>query len=162
MKIANKHVVGIEYVLKDNKGEVLDSNEGGEPLLYIHGLGQIVMGLEKALEGRGTGDKVEVSVKAEDGYGDFDKDLIQRIPRTEFKDMEPLEEGMEIVVETEEGEDQIMSISELSEKEVTLDGNHPLAGQDLHFQVTISSVREATAEEIDHGHAHGAGGHHHH
>ncbi len=162
MKIANKHVVGIEYVLKDNKGEVLDTNEGGDPLLYIHGLGQIVNGLEKALEGRGAGDKVEVSVKAEDGYGEFDKELIQKIPRSEFKDMEPLEEGMEIVVETEEGEDQIMSISELSEKEVTLDGNHPLAGQDLHFQVTISSIREATAEEIEHGHAHGAGGHHHH
>lgn len=161
MKIANKHVVGIEYTLKDTKGEVLDTNEGADPLLYIHGLGQIVAGLEKALEGKIQGDKVEVKVSAEEGYGEFDEELIQRIPREEFKDMEPLEEGMEIVVENEDGEDQIMTISDLSEKEVTLDGNHPLAGQDLHFNVSITSIRAATAEEMEHGHAHGEGGHHH-
>jgi FKBP-type peptidyl-prolyl cis-trans isomerase SlyD len=161
MKIAHKHVVGIEYTLKDSKGEVLDTNEGADPLLYIHGLGQIVAGLEKALEGKVMGDKVEVKVSAEEGYGEFDDELIQKIPRSEFKEMEPLEEGMEIVVENEDGEDQIMSISDINDKEVTLDGNHPLAGQELHFKVSISSIREATKEEMEHGHAHGAGGHHH-
>jgi FKBP-type peptidyl-prolyl cis-trans isomerase SlyD len=161
MKIANNHVVGIEYTLKDSKGEVLDSNEGADALLYIHGLGQIVPGLEKVLLGKVKGDKVEVVVSAEEGYGEFDEELIQQIPRAEFKDMEPLEEGMEIVVENEDGEDQVMSISDLNEKEVTLDGNHPLAGQDLHFKVSIASIREATKDEMEHGHAHGAGGHHH-
>lgn len=162
MMITSKSVVGIEYTLKDKKGELLDSNEGASPLLYIHGLGQIVAGLEKALEGKGIGDQVEVKVSAAEGYGEFDEELIQRIPRAEFKDMEPLEEGMEIVVENEDGEDQVMTISDLNEKEVTLDGNHPLAGQDLHFKVKVASVRVATAEELDHGHVHGAGGHHHH
>lgn len=162
MKVADNHVVGIEYTLKDGKGEVLDTNEGADPLLYIQGLGQIVSGLEKALAGRSQGDKVEVKVVAAEGYGEFDDELIQRVPRKEFKDMEPLEEGMEIVVEDEDGEDQVMTITEMTDGEVTLDGNHPLAGQDLHFKVSITSIRVATKDEIEHGHAHGEGGHHHH
>jgi len=161
MKVANHHVIGIEYTLKDGKGEVLDSNEGSEPLLYIQGLGQIVDGLEKALDGKSLGDNLEVKVSAEDGYGVFDDELIQKVPRSEFKDMEPLEEGMEIVVEDEDGEDQVMSITDISPDEVTLDGNHPLAGQELNFKVRIASVRAATQDEIEHGHAHGEGGHHH-
>jgi FKBP-type peptidyl-prolyl cis-trans isomerase SlyD len=130
-------------------------------LLYIQGLGQIVEGLETALEGRGVGEKLEVKVIAAEGYGDFDEELIQKAPRAEFKDMEPLEEGMEIVVEDEDGEDQIMTVTDLSDTEVTLDGNHPLAGQDLHFKVEIKSIRPATADEMEHGHAHGTGGHEH-
>ncbi len=161
MKVADNHVVGIEYTLKDGKGEVLDTNEGADPLLYIQGLGQIVSGLEKALDGHSQGDKVEVKVVAAEGYGEFDDELIQKVPRSEFKDMEPLEEGMEIVVEDEDGEDQVMTITEMTDGEVTLDGNHPLAGQDLHFKVSITSIRVATKDEIEHGHAHGEGGHHH-
>lgn len=160
MKIAANAVVSIEYVLRDDEGDVLDSSEGDEPLAYIHGHEQIVPGLESALAGRIKGDAVDAKIAPKDGYGDRDEELIIRITRDELPPgMEP-QIGMEIGAEDEDGE-HMYWITDITGPELTLDGNHPLAGKTLHFAVKIVDVRAATKEELSHGHVHGSGGHHH-
>jgi len=160
MKVADDLVVGIEYVLKNKEGQVLDSNEGTSPLFYIQGMGQIVPGLENAMDGKVAGDSFSIEIPAEEAYGEFDGELIQHIPRKELAELEPIEEGMEIEIEGEEGL-EVVVVTGVEEAEVTVDGNHPLAGQDLHFAVKVTEVRMATPEELEHGHVHGEGEDHH-
>lgn len=159
--IKQHSVVTIHYELKNSEGEVLDSSKGQDPLVYLHGAGNIIVGLEEQLIGKKVGDVVEAVVSPEKGYGLPVDALIQTVPREAFGDeIEKVEVGMRFQAETEQGPVPVV-VTAMDEKTVTVDGNHPLAGQELHFTVSVSEVREASAEEIDHGHVHGPGGHHH-
>lgn len=160
MQIAKHTVVAIDYVLTDDDGEVIDSSEGREPLSYLHGGSGIIPGLERELEGKQAGDALQVAVTPEDGYGERNDALRQEIPRDQFDGVDDLELGMQFRVDADDGP-MVITIVKLEDEVVTIDGNHPLAGVNLNFAVTVRAVREATEEEIAHGHAHGPGGHSH-
>ena len=160
MQIEQKKVVGIHYKLTNDNDEVLDSSENAQPLLFIHGIGMLIPGLENALTGKTTGDKMKVTVKPEDGYGVRDQGLVQQVPKAQFDEAEEIQIGMQFQVETQEGA-IVVTVTEIGDDTVTIDGNHPLAGMTLHFDVSIEEVRDATQEELDHGHVHGPGGHEH-
>lgn len=159
MDIAQHKVVTIDYTLTDDSGEVIDSSKGGNPLDYIHGIGALIPGLEQALEGRSAGDHVEVQVQPVDAYGEHDPSLVQVVPRTVFEG-EDLEVGMHYRSTSEQGT-RIITVTRVEGDDVTIDGNHPLAGMTLNFNVDVVNVREASTEEIEHGHVHGPGGHAH-
>lgn len=161
MEIAADRVVTIHYTLKDDKGVVLDSSSGGEPLAYIQGHGNLVVGLEKALEGKQDGAALAVVVSPQDGYGVHDAALIQRVPKRSLQGSGEIKKGMQFQGQTGDGM-RLFTVTAIVGDMITLDGNHPLADQTLHFDVQIVGVRAATAEELEHGHVHGAGGHHHH
>lgn len=161
MNIADNCVASFHYTLTDGTGKVLDSSEGQEPLSYLHGAGNIIPGLEKALLGKAAGAKLSVAVKAAEAYGERDDTMVQELPNTMFSGVEKIEVGMEFHAETEHGL-QVVTVTAVDNDTVTIDGNHPLAGIDLNFDVEVTDVRNATEEELSHGHAHGAGGHHHH
>jgi FKBP-type peptidyl-prolyl cis-trans isomerase SlyD len=160
MAIKQDSVVSIHYTLKDDEGTVIDSSSSGEPLPYLHGHGNIVPGLERELEGKSVGDKVNVTVAPVDGYGEYNKDLVQRIPRRALKGISNVKVGMRLHAQTEEGP-QTVTITNITGDMVTIDGNHPLAGKNLNFDVEVTDVRDATEEELEHGHVHGPEGHHH-
>ena len=160
MLIGPKTVVSIDYTLKSDAGDVLDTSEGREPLVYLHGAGNLVPGLEKALEGHVAGDNLEVSLPPAEAYGDRDDKMVRNLPLRKIADKKPqvgrryraqLDDGMAVVL-----------VTGLRGDYATVDANHPLAGMTLHFQVKVVEIREATAEEMTHGHVHGAGDHHHH
>lgn len=157
--IEKDQVVSMNYTLTDGKGNVLDES-GGEPLHYLHGHGNIIPGLEKAMDGMNVGDKKRVEVPAKEAYGEHDPELRFAVDRSAFGGNEP-RPGMTIELRDNTGRRIMARILEVSEKEVQLDANHPLAGQDLTFDVEVTGVRPATAEEVSHGHVHGPGGHHH-
>lgn len=161
MQIAANKVVQIHYTLTDNDGEVLDSSEGKDPLAYIHGMGNLIPGLEDALVGRYVGDKFQVTIAPEEAYGLRDDDLVQRVPKDAFQGVEEILPGMQFHAQSPDGA-QLFTVIEVADDEVLLDGNHPMAGITLNFDVEVTAIRDATAEEMDHGHVHGAGGHHHH
>jgi FKBP-type peptidyl-prolyl cis-trans isomerase SlyD len=150
----------IQYTLKDDSGAVLDSSVDGEPLAYIQGHGNLVAGLEKALEGKSDGSKLAVVVAPAEGYGIRDEALIQRVPKRSLQGAGDIRKGMQFQASTDDGM-RVFTVTALVGDMVTLDGNHPLADQTLHFDIEIVGVREATTEELEHGHVHGAGGHHH-
>jgi FKBP-type peptidyl-prolyl cis-trans isomerase SlyD len=160
MQVAKNKVVSIDYTLKNDEGEVIDSSEGQEPLFYLHGNQNIVPGLEKALEGKMSGDQVQVSLAPSEAYGERNDALQQVVPREAFQGIDALEVGMQFRAESNAGQ-QIVTITAIDGDEVTVDGNHPLAGETLNFDVTVVDVRDATEEELEHGHVHGPGGHHH-
>jgi len=160
MDISKGKVVLFDYKLTNDNGELIDSSEGREPLAYMHGAGQIVPGLEKQLEGKSTGDNVQTAVQPQEGYGERDETLVGIIPMTQFQGVEKVEPGMQFRASTPQGA-QIITVQKVEEENVTVDANHPLAGETLNFDVTIREVREATEEELNHGHAHGPGGHEH-
>ncbi|MDX1497164.1 MAG: peptidylprolyl isomerase [Salinisphaeraceae bacterium] len=160
MQIANACVASIHYTLKNDAGEVLDSSEGREPLLYLHGAGNIIPGLESALDGKAAGDQLNVQVDPEQGYGPHREDLIQTVPRDQFQGVDQIDVGMRFQAESNQGP-MVVTVTAVDEQNVTVDGNHPLAGENLNFEVEVVEVREATAEEKDHGHPHGPGGHQH-
>lgn len=160
MQIADKKVALIHYTLTSVDGEVLDSSEGAEPLAYIHGLGNIVPGLEKELTGKQTGDKVNVEVSPEEGYGEINDELIQEVDRSAFDGVDTIDVGMRFMAQTAWGQQPVI-VTAVSDDTVTVDGNHPLANQTLKFDVEVVEVRDATEEELEHGHAHGVGGHQH-
>jgi FKBP-type peptidyl-prolyl cis-trans isomerase SlyD len=160
VQVSSDKVVLIHYTLKDDAGEVVDTSDGGEPLAYIQGHGKLVQGLEKALEGKEKGNKVAVSVPPEEGYGKFDPKLIQRVPKRSMQSAGQIKKGMQFQGRTEDGM-RVFTVTALVGDMVTLDGNHPLADKTLHFAVEVVDVRDATAEELEHGHVHGVGGHHH-
>ena len=158
MQIGAKKAVTFHYSLRDDEGTVLDSSEGSDPLTYLHGEGNIVPGLEKALEGKTVGDEVKASVPPEEGYGVRDEKNIQNVPRRKLPEGK-LQPGMRVRLQTNHG--QIVAlVTAIKGDYVTIDTNHPLAGMTLHFEVKVTDVRDATAEELEHGHVHGPGGHH--
>jgi len=160
MQIADSTVVHFHYTLTSPKGDVIDASPSGEPLAYLHGAGNIVPGLERALEGRSAGDRLDVVVSPEDGYGPRDPELVHAVPRGAFVGVEQIQPGMQFQTQGAHGA-MVVTVTAVDEQTVTVDGNHPLAGEPLHFAVEIADVRAATAEELAHGHVHGAGGHHH-
>jgi FKBP-type peptidyl-prolyl cis-trans isomerase SlyD len=161
LKIANGTVVALDYKLHLGDGEVLDASEAGSPLYYIQGEGNIVPGLERALEGLEAGATRQVIVQAEDGYGAHDPQGVQEVPKSAFGPELP-EMGHQYTARGPNGEMVPFVVKEIREDVVVVDLNHPLAGRTLHFDVAIVEVREATAEEKEHGHVHAPGGHHHH
>ncbi|MDE2148500.1 MAG: peptidylprolyl isomerase [Gammaproteobacteria bacterium] len=152
MQIAPRCVAYFRYRLTDESGHELDASADGEPLAYLHGGGNIVPGLERAMEGREPGDSFEVDIAAEDGYGPHIPNLVQQVPRGQFPEME-LAPGMRFSAESSRGPLTVV-ITAVAGDTVTVDGNHPLAGQRLHFTVEVTDVREATTEEVLHGHVH--------
>jgi FKBP-type peptidyl-prolyl cis-trans isomerase SlyD len=156
MQISKHKVAGIHYTLTDNSGTVLDSSQGREPLVYIQGIGNLIPGMEEGLEGKAVGDKFQLTISPEKGYGVKDDNLKQRVPRSAFGDQK-IEKGMQF--QTNHG--QVVTVTEIGLNEITVDANHPLAGVTLNFAVEVMTIREATAEELEHGHVHGPGGHHH-
>jgi FKBP-type peptidyl-prolyl cis-trans isomerase SlyD len=160
MQVAADKVVTIHYTLKNAEGQVLDSSDGGDPLAYIHGGGNIIPGLEEALEGKVAGDRLQVEVQPEKAYGQHDPELIKSVPKRAFQGVGQVQPGMRFTAQTEHGPRQVV-VTRVVGDMVTVDGNHPLAGQTLSFAVEIAEVRDATEEEIAHGHVHGPGGHHH-
>ena len=160
MQVSAQKVVLIHYTLTDEAGEVLDSSEGQEPLAYIHGHGNIIPGLEAALAGKAAGDKVQVTIPPEEAYGPRDEYLIQTVPVDAFHGVDEILPGMQFHTETPDGV-QMVTVVKVEGEEVILDGNHPMSGLTLNFDVEVTEVRDATAEELSHGHVHGAGGHHH-
>lgn len=159
--IANDHVVHFNYTLKDDEGNVLDQSPEGQPLAYLHGYQNIIPGLEDQLVGKKVGDKFTASVNPEDGYGEFDDAAVQEVPRENFQGVDNIEPGMQFQSQTEDGHMMLVTVRDVTDDMVVVDANHPLAGKKLHFDVEVTDVREASAEEKQHGHAHGAGGHHH-
>lgn len=160
MQIGPRTVAQFHYTLTDDAGTVIDSSRGSSPLTYLHGGGNIVPGLEKEMAGKARGDKFKVDVTPEEGYGQRIEALLQTAPRSMFPpDMEP-EVGMQFQAESNMGPVMVTVVGVEGDM-VTLDGNHALAGQTLHFDVEVTSVRDATLEELQHGHVHGEGGHHH-
>lgn len=155
--IGENSVVSLHYKLTDDKGKVLDSSEGAEPLSYLHGAGNIVPGLEKALVGKQEGDSLKVRVEPSEGYGDLNPDKIKTIERAAFEGIESVEVGMAFDAKSPDGTKQHIVVKKVEGDAITIDANHPLAGVPLNFEIQIVGVREATEEERTHGHAHGDG-----
>jgi len=162
MTISENSVVAFHYTLTDDEGNTIDSSAGGEPLHYLHGAGNIIPGLEKELVGKNVGDNLQVKVAPAEGYGEVIAEMVQQVPAAAFQGAPELEVGMQFEAATQDGGRVPVTITAIEGDTVTVDGNHPLAGKHLNFDVTIESVREASAEELEHGHVHGPGGHHHH
>ena len=161
MQISTNSVVLIDYTLTNDQGDVIDTSSGREPLAYLQGHQNIISGLESALEGKSAGDRVQVSIAPADGYGERDEALSQAVPRQMFEDADQVIVGMQFHTMTEQGHQQVVTVTAVDAENVTVDANHPLAGETLNFDVTVVEVREALPEELEHGHVHGPGGHHH-
>ena len=158
--MSSPRVVTIHYTLRDKAGKTIDSSIKGEPLTYLEGVGNIIPGLESALTSASVGEKKSVSVKASDGYGERSTEHFVTVPRTQF----PKDLQIKVGDTFQSGSGhhaRPFSVSEIRGDEIILDGNHPMAGQDLHFEVEVMEIRAATAVELEHGHVHGPGGHHH-
>jgi len=156
MQIAKNRVVSIHYTLKNDAGTVIDSSEEAEPLVYLHGSKNIIPGLERALEGKVADDTLQVSIEPTEAYGEYNKTLTQVVPSSMFQGVEKIEVGMEFQAQTEQGV-EVIRIAAVDGDDVTIDGNHPLAGERLHFDVSVTEVRDASADELEHGHVHTAG-----
>ncbi|HEY5793090.1 MAG TPA: peptidylprolyl isomerase [Chthoniobacterales bacterium] len=161
MQITIGKVVSIDYTLTDDRQQTLDSSAGGEPLVYLHGVGQLIAGLENELEGKRAGETLKVKVPPAEGYGLRDESKVGVIPRAQIQGAGNLRVGAQLQASSPDGS-QILTITKVEDDQITVDANHPLAGENLHFDVTIRDVRDATPEEASHGHVHGPGGHHHH
>ena len=153
MKIEKNKVVAIDYTLTDNDGVVIDSSEGREPLKYLHGIGALIPGLEKELEGKKAGDKLDVAIQPDEGYGLRKEELLQAIPKVHFPPETDIQVGMQFQANTEKGT-VVVTVVEVQEDTIIADGNHPLAGVVLNFKVEVKDVRTASEEEIAHGHVH--------
>jgi FKBP-type peptidyl-prolyl cis-trans isomerase SlyD len=157
MQITKNKVASIHYTLRDNDGAVIDSSEGREPLNYLHGAGNLIPGMEEGLEGKSKGAKFELKIQPEKGYGEKDENLVQKVPRSAFGGQE-IQNGMRF--STNQG--GVVTVTHVGLDSITVDANHPLAGVELNFAVEVMDVRDASSEEIAHGHVHGPEGHHHH
>jgi len=160
MQIETRKVVTLNYTLTDNTGKVLDESQDGS-FAYLHGANNIIPGLENALTGRKTGDQVSVSVEPQEAYGERDDSKMVDVPKTAFPNVDRIAPGMQFQAKSPGGDSLMVTVVKVQEETVTIDGNHPLAGVQLNFAVEVVDVRDATSEEIDHGHVHGPGGHHH-
>ena len=161
MKVGKDKVVLMHYTLKNDAGDVIDSSDGADPLPFLQGHGNIIPGLESALEGSKVGDKLDVSIKPEEGYGERMKDAIQEIPSSALLGVDEVKVGMQLQSQDKDGNAFLVSVTKIEDDKITVDGNHPLAGQTLHFSVSIESIRKAEAEELSHGHVHADGQHNH-
>ena len=161
MKVGKDKVVLMHYTLKNDAGDVIDSSDGADPLPFLQGHGNIIPGLESALEGSKVGDKLDVSIEPEEGYGLRMQDAIQEIPSSALKGVDEIKVGMQLQSEDKDGNAFLVSVTKIEDDKITVDGNHPLAGQTLHFSVSIESIRKAEAEELSHGHVHADGQHQH-
>jgi FKBP-type peptidyl-prolyl cis-trans isomerase SlyD len=165
MEVGKNSIVSMHYRVATSEGEHVDQSEEGHPMVYLHGHGQIIPGLESALIGKKTGDKVEAEIKPSDAYGDYDRALDLRVPKSLFPGdvQKKLKPGFQFMAEhpSKKEENVLYTVHRLENDDVLVSGNHPLAGQTLMFKVEIVDVRPATQEELEHGHAHGEGGHHH-
>lgn len=154
LEIAENLVVSIHYTLTNEEGEVLDSSEGSDPLAYLQGAGNIIPGLENALVGKAVGDELQVTVAPEEGYGEVLEELVQIVPLTAFQGVESVNVGMSFEAQGENGEVRVVEVTKVEGEEVTVDANHALAGVTLNFDVKVVDVREASEEEVSHGHVH--------
>lgn len=154
-------VVTFHYTVKDKSGKKVDSSVGQDPMSFLEGSGQIIPGLESALKGAKAGDKKSVDVKAAEAYGEYDKELKFDVPKSQFPKGEQIEVGMQFRAGQPGEPSPVFTVTSVGDTSISVDGNHPLAGQDLSFDVEVIDVRDATLEEIKHGHAHGPGDHHH-
>jgi FKBP-type peptidyl-prolyl cis-trans isomerase SlyD len=159
MIISENAVVLFHYTLTDESGNELDSSTGKDPLAYMHGHKNIIPGLEKELDGKTAGDVMVVTIKAAEAYGEHQEKMVQEVPRTSFQ-VEEMTVGMRFEAQTPNGPLSVV-VTGVTDDMVTVDGNHPLAGKDLTFDVKVDTVREASEEELEHGHVHGPGGHQH-
>ena len=159
MQVGKNKVVSIDYTLTNDGGQVIDTSQGREPLTYLHGAGNLIPGMEGGLEGKAAGDQTKLTIAPADAYGERDEQMVQDVPRSAFGTAD-VKAGMQFQARTPEGP-RVVTIVGVKDDQVTVDANHPLAGQTLHFDVKVVDVRDATAEEISHGHVHGAGGHQH-
>ena len=160
MQISDSKVVTLNYTLKDDDGNLIDQSQDGQ-FVYLHGAQNIIPGLEIALTDKAKGDKVTVRIEPKEGYGEYSEKMIQNVDKAMFDAEQELEVGQQFHAETPEGQMVTVTIKAVEENEITVDGNHPLAGVHLNFDVEIMDVREASAEEVEHGHVHGPGGHQH-
>jgi len=161
MQISKNSVVTLNYTLRNDQDEVLDESQDGS-FLYMHGAGGIIPGLEGQLEGKSVGDSFSAHIEPADGYGERDDSMVQVVPHDMFDKEHPIEVGIQFHAESPEGDMLTVTVTKIEGDDITVDGNHPLAGIALNFDVKIADIREASAEEIDHGHVHGPDGHHHH
>lgn len=152
--VGDNLVVSMHYTLTDDDGNTLDSSEGNDPLTYLHGAGNILPGLEQALVGKTQGDKEQVKLDAKNGYGEIMQELIQTVNRSAFEGIDKVEVGMAFQAQGANGAIQHIVVKNIEGDDVTIDANHPLAGVNLNFDIEIVAVREATEEEIEHGHVH--------
>lgn len=152
--IGNNQVVSMHYTLTDSTGNVLDSSNEGAPLSYLHGAGNIIPGLEQALAGKAEGEQVQAVIAPEEAYGEPQPDLVQVLPKEAFQGVDQVEPGMRFQAESADGSTRQLTVTDVEGDEVTVDANHPLAGVELHFDVQVVDVREATEEELEHGHVH--------
>jgi FKBP-type peptidyl-prolyl cis-trans isomerase SlyD len=155
-------VVSFHYTLKDKTGQTIESSQKSAPVMYLEGSGQIIPGLEAAMQSMKPGDTKEIFVASDQAYGAHDQNLIVTLPHSQLPKGDKIEVGQQFRGESADGHHQVFTVTEVTDTDVTMDGNHPLAGQDLTFNVEIIEKRDATDEELEHGHAHGADGHHHH
>jgi len=160
MNITKNVVASIDYTLKNDGGEILDSSSGREPLAYLHGHGNLIPGLEQELEGKTKGDKLVAVIQPADAYGVRSDELLQDFPLDQFQNPAEVQVGVQFQVKYGE-EQHIATVTKVENNMVSVDMNHPLADLTLHFDVEVMDAREATAEELEHGHVHGPGGHHH-
>ena len=160
MKIEGNKVVSIDYTLKDDDGNVVDTSNGAEPLVYLHGASNIIPGLEFELAGKAVGEELSVRVPPEQGYGVRDDSKKQAVPKAMFGE-EEIKVGAQYHAAGPDGQHLTVTVVDVSDEDVTVDANHPLAGFHLNFDVKVVDIRDATQEELDHGHVHGPGGHHH-
>ncbi|KXI28448.1 FKBP-type peptidyl-prolyl cis-trans isomerase [Paraglaciecola hydrolytica] len=158
--IADQKVVSLNFTVKDSEGQIVDSSEGGQPLVYLHGHKSIIPGLEAVLVGKAPGDEFAVTIEPAEGYGDYNEEMLQVVPRAAFQGVEQIELGMVFTAQTPNGPVQL-TVAKIEGDNITVDPNHPLAGKTLNFTGSVIDVRDATEEELAHGHVHGAGGHHH-
>lgn len=159
-QVSQNKAVYFNYTLTNDNGDTLDQSNG-QPLAYLHGFGNIIPGLENALLGKSAGDKLTVTVEPADAYGEYSSDAVQEVPRANFQGVDNIEAGMQFQSQTEDGHVMLVTVRDVQDDIVLVDANHPLAGERLTFDVEITEVRDATEEELAHGHVHGVGGHYH-
>lgn len=157
---AKNMVVSIHYTVKDSAGKKMESSVGEEPLVYLHGHDQIITGLEKAIDGKSPGDKMNVTISPKEGYGEYNDEMVSTLKKEQFKDQKQLKVGSIFQFSDQDGNPVVVRIKEIKGNSVIVDGNHPFAGQTLKFDIEVVEIRKATKEELEHGHAHT--GHEHH
>lgn len=160
LMIGQNSVVSMHYTLKNDNGDVMDSSEGKPPMVYLHGANNLIPGLEAELTGKTTGATFSATISPEQAYGEFSQELIQVISKSMFQGVESIEVGMSFIAQGDGGAQRQVRVTAVDGDDITIDANHPLAGQTLHFDVEVVEVREGTAQEIEHGHVHADGADH--